>query len=409
VAVDADGNVYVADTNNNRIQKFTGNGVFLAQWGTFGYGGGQFDHPTGVAVDAAGNIYVSDTRNNRIQKFDPLFARPDSAPTGVTATAGNRQATVSFTPPASDGGSAILFYTVTTSPDTFSATGTASPITVPDLTNGKSYTFTVTATNAFGTGPASAPSNSVVPNVVYSVGVSANPAAGGSVTGGGTYVINNAVNLTATAAAGYQFVNWTEGTNVVSTSAAYSFAATANRTLVANFTPVTFTISVTTTGSGGGTVNSVPSGIACANGSPAGCSAPFAPNSPVSLTATPDWKSLFGSWSGDCSGSANPCAVTMSGDKTVIATFNPNFQVWIKNTSSGYASIQEAYDNSGDGKTLLARIYTFYEDLLFGRAISVILQGGMDAGLFNATGFTTVQGTLTIGSGCATVDRLIIR
>ena len=99
----------------------------------------------------------------------------------------------------------------------------------------------------------------------------------------------------------------------------------------------------------------------------------------------------------------------MSGDKTVIATFTPNKQVWIQYTSSGYPSIQEAYDNSIDRKTLLARIYTFYEDLFFNQALSVILQGGMDAGLFTATGYTTVQGTFTIGSGSATVDRLIIR
>jgi DNA-binding beta-propeller fold protein YncE len=70
VTTDAAGNVYVADTINNRIQKFSSTGAFLLKWGTEGSGDGQFVHPQGVAVDAAGNVYVSDTNNNRIQKFD---------------------------------------------------------------------------------------------------------------------------------------------------------------------------------------------------------------------------------------------------------------------------------------------------------------------------------------------------
>jgi hypothetical protein len=69
VATDAAGNVYVADVYNNRIQKFTGTGSYLAQWGSLGSGNGQFHYPYGVATDATGNVYVADTYNNRIQKF----------------------------------------------------------------------------------------------------------------------------------------------------------------------------------------------------------------------------------------------------------------------------------------------------------------------------------------------------
>lgn len=85
------------------------------------------------------------------------------APTSVTATAGNNSATVSFSPPLSDGGSPITNYTVTSSPGGMTASGTSSPILVTGLTNGTTYTFTVTATNIIGTGPASPASNPITP------------------------------------------------------------------------------------------------------------------------------------------------------------------------------------------------------------------------------------------------------
>ncbi len=70
VATDTAGHVYVADTSNNRIQKFDSNGNFLAKWGSFGAGDAQFNYPFGIATDPAGNVYVADAKNNRIQKFD---------------------------------------------------------------------------------------------------------------------------------------------------------------------------------------------------------------------------------------------------------------------------------------------------------------------------------------------------
>ncbi len=69
IAVDAAGNVYVADSGNHRIQKFTSSGDFISTWGSQGAGDGQFSYPGGVAVDTAGNAYVVDTANHRIQKF----------------------------------------------------------------------------------------------------------------------------------------------------------------------------------------------------------------------------------------------------------------------------------------------------------------------------------------------------
>jgi hypothetical protein len=87
----------------------------------------------------------------------PQQGAPD-APTGVSAIAGNTQATVSFTAPSNDGGSVITSYTATSNPGNI--TGTLSQagggtITLNGLTNGTIYTFTVTATNSFGTSTAS--------------------------------------------------------------------------------------------------------------------------------------------------------------------------------------------------------------------------------------------------------------
>jgi sugar lactone lactonase YvrE len=71
IAIDTSGNVYVADTGNHRIQKFDSDGQFIAKWGVFGNGEGQFYNPYGIAVDSTGFIYVADTKNHRLQKFSP--------------------------------------------------------------------------------------------------------------------------------------------------------------------------------------------------------------------------------------------------------------------------------------------------------------------------------------------------
>lgn len=71
VALDAEGNIYVADTTLNRVQKFSPSGAFLHAWGTNGSGPGQFSLPSAVAVDRSGAIYVADSINNRIQKLSP--------------------------------------------------------------------------------------------------------------------------------------------------------------------------------------------------------------------------------------------------------------------------------------------------------------------------------------------------
>jgi hypothetical protein len=122
------------------------------------------------------------------------------APTGAAATAGNGQATVTFTAPASDGGNPITRYTATAAPGgateycdvpTGSPTGTVCPIAFTGLANGTSYTFTVKATNTVGTGPDSGASGAVVPRLLQIASAAgAVPGMAGAATatlsGGGT-------------------------------------------------------------------------------------------------------------------------------------------------------------------------------------------------------------------------------
>jgi len=71
VAVDANGHVYVVDTGNKRIVVFDAFGNFITQFGTSGFEAGQFDEPVGIDVDQVGRVYVADTWNQRIQVFEP--------------------------------------------------------------------------------------------------------------------------------------------------------------------------------------------------------------------------------------------------------------------------------------------------------------------------------------------------
>ncbi len=67
----AGGNVWVADTGNNRVEEFKPAGEFVRAFGAEGTGNGQFKKPTGVAVDPEGDVWVVDPGNNRAQRFNP--------------------------------------------------------------------------------------------------------------------------------------------------------------------------------------------------------------------------------------------------------------------------------------------------------------------------------------------------
>jgi Ca2+-binding RTX toxin-like protein len=85
IAFDSFGKMFIADTFNNRIQKYNpDDGTLITQWGTPGSGDGEFDRPHDIAIDFSDNVYASDTFNHRIQVFalqqeNPLPPPPDSS------------------------------------------------------------------------------------------------------------------------------------------------------------------------------------------------------------------------------------------------------------------------------------------------------------------------------------------
>lgn len=154
------------------------------------------------AGDAATNAATKVTQSFAVNAIVP------GAPTIGAATAGDSEASISFVAPASAGGANITGYTVTSSPDGFIGTGAGSPITVTGLTNGVSYTFTVTATNSAGPGAASAASNSITPAAPQTITFN-NP---------GAQNFGTSPTLTATSSAGAGYVvTFTSSTTAVCT------------------------------------------------------------------------------------------------------------------------------------------------------------------------------------------------
>lgn len=116
---------------------------------------------TGVAT---GVWSMEDQIQAKFAGLWPKGAVAPDPPTGLTATAGNLQATISFSAPADTGGFPVTSYTLTSTPGGFTVSGAGSPLIVTGLTNGTSYSFTGTATSSIGTSVVSVSSNPVIPS-----------------------------------------------------------------------------------------------------------------------------------------------------------------------------------------------------------------------------------------------------
>jgi hypothetical protein len=195
VAVNSAGDLYVVSSATDSVNEYEGLPGNIVSVGAIGGSATGLSEPAGIAVDPAGNLFVTNMGANSMTEY-AADARGDEAPAvtlagslsipfGVallppptvpgapligTATAGNASATITFSPPSSDGGSPVTSYTVTAADLTHPAhggqtrTGKGSPLTVTGLANGDTYTLSVTAANAVGTGPRSGASSRVTPH-----------------------------------------------------------------------------------------------------------------------------------------------------------------------------------------------------------------------------------------------------
>ncbi|HVC67862.1 MAG TPA: fibronectin type III domain-containing protein, partial [Acidimicrobiales bacterium] len=213
----------------------------------------------------------------------PASATPATAPgapTGATAVRGYTQATVSWTAPVATGGLPVTSYTVTSSPGGRTCTTASTSCTVTGLTNGTAYTFTVTATNAAGTGLASAPSNSVTPSNTV-------PGAPTGVAATSFANTQSVVTWTAAAANGSAISKYTvtsSGGQTCTTTGATSCTVTG----LTNGTAYTFTVTATNgLGTGPASSPSAPATPSTIPGAPTGVAATSLGNaqSVVSWTA----------------------------------------------------------------------------------------------------------------------------
>lgn len=238
---------------------------------------------------------------------------------------------------------------------------------------------------------------------LYSVAVSASPAAGGSVSGGGAYSHGVSVTVSATANAGYTFVNWTEGSSEVSTSAAYTFSATGNRTLVAIFNLQSYSVITRTAGAGSGSISLNP---------PSGT---YAYDTVVTATATADVGSTFAGWDGNCTG-VGACVLTLDSDKHITATFGLNlYTVGVSASPAAGGSVTGGGPvRHGAAVTIMAAAnpgYTFFHWTEGGNEVSTSAEYTFVAthhrtlvAVFSPQSYSVNTATAGAGSGSVTLN-----
>jgi parallel beta-helix repeat protein/YD repeat-containing protein len=177
------------------------------------------------------------------------------------------------------------------------------------------------------------------------------------------------------------------------------------KSISANFTLAPM-LTVSFFGTGGGSINSSPSGIACVSGT---CSSKFLEGTEVTLYAAPDSNSLVTGWYGDCATQGNNCVVTMDIDKYAsgeITFIQPARRVG--SPTIFYPSLQTAYAAAIDNDVIDAREYEFLGGLVLNRDVSVTIKGGYDPSYAAMIGMTTIRGDFVIEQGAATVENVVV-
>ena len=143
----------------------------------------------------------------------------------------------------------------------------------------------------------------------YTISISSNPSNGGTTSGGGTFSFNASCTVNATPLSGFNFDNWTENGNVVSSNASYTFVVTGDRNLVANFTAIpTYNVTLTANPANGGTVDG---------------GGTFQEGQSCTITATANEGFTFNNWTedGDVVSSNASYTFTVTSDRNLVANF----------------------------------------------------------------------------------------
>ncbi len=197
-----------------------------------------------------------------------------------------------------------------------------------------SYTFTVTESAAY---VAHFQINS------YQITATANPTAGGTVTGAGTYNHGESCSLTATAATGYTFVNWTKNGTQVSTNATYTFTVTEAASYVAHFQINTYEISATASPTGAGTITGTGT---------------YNYNQTCTLVATATIGYTFVNWTkdGEVMSTSPNYSFTVTQDANYVANFQLNsYEITVSANPSSYGTVSGGGTyNHGESCTLIA-------------------------------------------------------
>jgi uncharacterized repeat protein (TIGR02543 family) len=262
-----------------------------------------------------GDVVTLTATANVGYRFDHWSGNASGTSSITTVTMnGNKSVTAHFT-------QKVYTLTITVNP---TAGGSVAAVPSPPYHYGDVVTLTATANPGYTfdhwSGNASGSSSvttvtmngnkSVMAHFIqsaYTLTITVNPAAGGSVTAdpGPPYYYNDTVTLTATANPGYAFDHWSgdaSGSSTVTT-----VTMNGNKSVTAHFTQKQYTLTITIEGHG--TVLKDP------------YQTTYPYNTVVELTAVPDTNWVFSSWSGDLTGDQNPDTITMTGNKTVTAHF----------------------------------------------------------------------------------------
>ena len=224
----------------------------------------------------------------------------------------------------------------------------------------------------------------VTQNAIPTYTITASSTIGGTISPSGTITINSGSNQTfvINPSVGYTLSDVSIDGSSVGAVTSYTFNnISANHTINATFKIINYTLSITMSGSGAGTVANNPNGTIF----------PYGTN--VTLIATPSPNSTFSGWSGSCSGTQNTCNITMSSNMTVIASFSINTYTITANAGTGGTISPSGSVNVNSGTN---QSFTITPSI--GYSILSVTVDGSSAGAVTSYTFSNVTANHTISA-----------